>query len=70
MYTTNIWVVLDEENLELAKAENGQALRFENEGLARHFAANNLTIWSCINVSFQHKLLKHEVNETIKESEL
>jgi hypothetical protein len=59
MKHTNIWIVIDEENLEVMKNEDGSVAIFSHKFLANAGASEKLSIWKCHNVQFEHKWLKH-----------
>lgn len=59
MNKTDIWIVIDEENLEVMKNEDGTVAKFTDKVFANAEASTKLNIWTCFNVKFEHKWLKH-----------
>lgn len=63
--TTEIWVVLNEENLQIAR-ENTRAkspAKFHTEEQANNWASERLNMWVAVKVHFNHRWLQHKVDE-------
>ena len=61
MRTTIIFVILDEEKLEIAQHE-GEAARFKTAQEADFWAADRLNLWTIIKVHFTAHGIHHEPN--------
>ena len=58
---TDIWVVLDEENLEIWKDSLGNARKFANKTEANLTASLELNMWIVVNVKFMDKFINHQL---------
>ena len=61
MKTTNLFIIIDEEKLEVFKSDTGQPLKFKTKDDANMFAAERLEMWQVFNVHFTHKFLRHTI---------
>lgn len=59
---TNVWVILDEELVQIVRNEEGQPRKFKSKKDADVWASHNLGLWVCINMNFIHTWLQHEPN--------
>ena len=61
--TTKLFVVLNEETLEIMKDKNGKAQKFKTEKEADDSeAAGRLDMWTAVSVHFIHRFIHHEAN--------
>lgn len=58
---TDIWVVLDEENLEIWKDSLGNVRKFANKTKANLTACLELNMWIVVNVKFMDKFINHQL---------
>ena len=58
---TDIWVVLDEENLEIWKDSLGNVRKFSNKTKANLTACLELNMWIPVNVKFMDKFINHQL---------
>jgi|TARA_R110000744_G_scaffold352568_2_gene458728 hypothetical protein len=73
--STKLWVVLDEESLQIAnenesKCEttidtfNTKPAKFHTEKQANAWASQRLNMWVAVKVCFNHRWLNHKVDES------
>ena len=62
MRNTNIFVILDEETLEVLKNKHGIARKFRSGKKANEFAAERLEMWAILHLHFNHKFIQHKSN--------
>jgi hypothetical protein len=58
---TKLFVVLNEDTLEIMKDVNGKAQKFKTEKEADSEAAGRLDMWTAVSVHFIHRFIHHEV---------
>lgn len=57
--TTNLWIVINEETLEVAKRKNGKPAKFATEKEADQWASERLNMWQTFHVHFLHPFISH-----------
>lgn len=60
--TTNIWIIIDEEKLEILKDRNGNPKKFRTCEKANQWASDKLNMWAVFNVHFVHHFIHHKAN--------
>ena len=61
-YETNVFVVLNEETLEMLKCDSGRTLKFDTKEDANKYASRKLELWSVFQVAFKHPWIQHEAD--------
>jgi hypothetical protein len=59
MRTTNLFIIIDESNLEVKKSKKGEVKKFKSEKEADVFASKCLEIWTVLHVNFNHPFIEH-----------
>lgn len=60
MKTTKLFIVIDEEKLEVSKdINNGKTLKFETKEQANDWASRNCEVWRVFKVHFKHEHIQH-----------
>lgn len=59
---TNVWVILDEANMELLTNETGKALKFNSDKEAEDYASNHCERWRTVQSWFTHPWIQHKAN--------
>jgi len=71
--TTNLWVVLNEETLKIARETpllGGRPAKFHSEKQANNWASERLNMWIAVKVHFNHRWLQHKVDEDFIEKKV
>ena len=70
--TTELWVVLNEENLQVVRENtrdtetsviNSAIAKFHTEEQANNWASERLNMWVAVKIHFNHRWLQHKVDE-------
>lgn len=66
MKTTKLFIVIDEEKLEVSKdVNNGKPLKFETEEQANDWASRNCEVWKVFKVHFKHEHIQHTLDNKL-----
>jgi hypothetical protein len=58
---TNLWVILNEDNLQVVTDENGETLKFATNAEAETEASGMLEVWICVKIHFHHRFINHTI---------
>ena len=70
--TTKLWVVLNEETLQIERQNVGgkAPAKFNTEEQANNWASERLNMWVAVEIFFNHRWLNHQVDEDFLDKEV